>query len=647
MTRFQNRLILPPTRILTHVRVLCSVLLVSLFVLNAYAQDTTSTVIRTNANGDITASGTDIGVVQREDGAASSDIITISGDAGHSWCVNLSSTFNTVTIRSSEPGVKRTIKTPDSISHVYPVPPDIYYYNGGQFYNLTESGTYTFNFIDLDYQGPSRYDYDIGIKVGSIIWDYSRPTNVNPCVININTDNVSFTGFYHDIGYQGGVFATTISSFNPINITARNGLVFDRNKVQYENMGGVIYCSGDLTINADSLTFKNNACIDGGAGAICALENASISGVNNQSVFLFSGNSCGGSGGAIDARHIEFSTGKYTFEKNSASEYGGVIYGCSITFSGDDTTATFTGNWALGKGNDIYISDGTLSFTNCGTYSFDGGIYLNDNSAQMTINQAQVTIKGRQYRPDDPTVEDTTNDYYLSQTTISNGGTLTANMDYINSFSGTITFDGTDSLFTLKKGSNTATIKSSEGNGVTDLNFNTASDVEAVSISSGRIDIKGTMSASLELQNDAVFSPGNSVGTLNLDGNVIANAVTLFEFAAYNTRSYDKLIINGDHSFIVGADSVIELFFENDDSLAWAKEGAEYKLVDDAGFMSKVTDLSSLLGNYSDLFALKGKPDGLYLVGLGEPTVPVPEPSTWALLVLGVMGMFYVRKVRS
>ena len=59
-------------------------------------------------------------------------------------------------------------------------------------------------------------------------------------------------------------------------------------------------------------------------------------------------------------------------------------------------------------------------------------------------------------------------------------------------------------------------------------------------------------------------------------------------------------------------------------------------------------DYSSLLGNYTDLFGLLGKSDGLYLIaGSGpgpEPGSGVPEPSTWALLVLGAVGMLFWRK---
>ena len=89
---------------------------------------------------------------------------------------------------------------------------------------------------------------------------------------------------------------------------------------------------------------------------------------------------------------------------------------------------------------------------------------------------------------------------------------------------------------------------------------------------------------------------------------------------------------------------MIELYFGADDPQAWAVDGAEYQLVSDEGFIAGTYD--SWLSNYTDLFGLTGKADGLYLVALAspEPGSGVPEPSTWALLILGVIGLMYWRK---
>ena len=156
-------------------------------------------------------------------------------------------------------------------------------------------------------------------------------------------------------------------------------------------------------------------------------------------------------------------------------------------------------------------------------------------------------------------------------------------------------------------------------------------------------------------------TPGNSVGDLTVYGDVTidAGATGLFEFSAYNEdpalQSFDKLTIADNGSFIIDANSIIKLFFENnEDANLWAAEGAEYKLVSDEGFANGNYD-SLLADDFGGIFSLQGKyGNGLYLIGLGVGPIPpgpgpdpgsgVPEPSTWALLILGAMGLLYMRK---
>ena len=87
---------------------------------------------------------------------------------------------------------------------------------------------------------------------------------------------------------------------------------------------------------------------------------------------------------------------------------------------------------------------------------------------------------------------------------------------------------------------------------------------------------------------------------------------------------------------------MIELYFENGDAQAWADslDDTGYRLVADDGFSTG--DYSSWLNNYADLFGLTGRTDGLYLVAAAspEPGSGVPEPSTWALLTLGIVVLF-------
>ena len=172
-------------------------------------------------------------------------------------------------------------------------------------------------------------------------------------------------------------------------------------------------------------------------------------------------------------------------------------------------------------------------------------------------------------------------------------------------------------------------------------------------VSAGELDFKGSFAGDIEIINGAVLSPGNSVGELNVTGNVdIVNGIALFEFDSFENGQYDVLNILGDGNTFTAGNSMIELSFENGDAQAWADSGDSYKLVSNDGFVSDITDLSRLLGNFTSLFGLEGRTDGLYLIGLGagpapEPGSGVPEPSTWMLLALGVIVLFLRKRVRS
>ena len=174
---------------------------------------------------------------------------------------------------------------------------------------------------------------------------------------------------------------------------------------------------------------------------------------------------------------------------------------------------------------------------------------------------------------------------------------------------------------------------------------------ESFTVNAGELDFRGYFEGDIEIINGAVFSPGNSVGTLSVTGDVsIIDGTALFEFGDYTgaDENHDVLTILGADNLFTAGDGMISLAFDGDPN-AWATDGGEYKLVSNEGFT--VGDKSSWLSNYTDLFSLDGRSDGLYLVAGASPTPEpgsgVPEPSTWALLVLGVVVLFLRKRVRS
>ena len=190
------------------------------------------------------------------------------------------------------------------------------------------------------------------------------------------------------------------------------------------------------------------------------------------------------------------------------------------------------------------------------------------------------------------------------------------------------------------------------GNGVLRFNNENADGsvkADSFAVNSGRLDYKGFFEGNIEVVG-GILSPGNSVGTLNVTGNVsVINGTALFEFDPYGSDSYDVLNILGDNASFNAGESMIQLYFENDNDAAnWATniDDDGYRLVADDGF--RTGDYSSWLNNYTTLFGLEGRTDGLYLVAASfEPGSGVPEPSTWALLALGVVVLFLRKRVRN
>ena len=226
------------------------------------------------------------------------------------------------------------------------------------------------------------------------------------------------------------------------------------------------------------------------------------------------------------------------------------------------------------------------------------------------------------------------------------GQALTLNNTETSKFVGSITANTIE-----KTGAGTLKIRAEDPSSVT---------ADSFTVSAGELDFRGQYNGDLFVANGSTLSPGNSVGDMTVYGNVTidAGATGLFEFSSFTAdkeqQVFDQMFITGSGSFILDPGSTIKLSFLSGDAGAWASaEDPVYQLVYDDNFVSEPIDLSEFLDTkYQGVFALEGTPEGLFLRGLGVIPVPdpgtgVPEPSTWALMILGALGLLYWRKRKN
>jgi hypothetical protein len=162
-----------------------------------------------------------------------------------------------------------------------------------------------------------------------------------------------------------------------------------------------------------------------------------------------------------------------------------------------------------------------------------------------------------------------------------------------------------------------------------------AVDVESLVVSSGRLDMKEYFKGDLEINNSATFSPGNSIGTLNQTGNFTldAGATLLMEIGGTDAADNDQLIVSGTTTY--QDNSIIQFVLDSDSNYIPALGDVIEVTMPEIDDWSKVSFSSYF-------FTIKGYEGGNVILGVNPNAVP--EPSTWALLLLGAAGLLYVRK---
>ena len=162
------------------------------------------------------------------------------------------------------------------------------------------------------------------------------------------------------------------------------------------------------------------------------------------------------------------------------------------------------------------------------------------------------------------------------------------------------------------------------------------------------------MGGTISVGSGSVFSPADSIesiGEATFGGGFILNdagAELLMEIGGENIGDNDFLVADGDLSFHDGSFVYLVATDDRDwqpgDEFTVVLSGSNSEALKNSGFISKYVrsrDFNNLQyiqltsGEHSGKYAITGR----YYID----TNSVPEPSTWALLILGVAGLLYLR----
>ncbi|MBR0190802.1 MAG: autotransporter-associated beta strand repeat-containing protein [Thermoguttaceae bacterium] len=338
--------------------------------------------------------------------------------------------------------------------------------------------------------------------------------------------------------------------------------------------------------------------------------------------------------------------------KNGEDGGDGVLNAKAITLTNTGHLNMSSGTINVGEGG-ITSSDGAYSITlSGGTFGTKGSNWssaLNAGISSNAVTFASETGKtitwsgilsgaGGVTKSGDGTLTLVGANTYSGTTTIS-GGTLKLTGDgtlgtgaVVNEASLEFAYD-TEKTFTNAVSGNGTVTKTGAGR----LKINAANGFQAseLIVSNGRLDFLGTMTGGITVSSNTVFSPGNSVGTADVNG--------LFTLGSGATL---LLEVDGSESDLLKATSFDVASGTIDLEMGSVQSGRMYAIIQnksgDFGTDFDVDFWTSLLTTSDrDIWELSVMGDTVYAK---IDANAIPEPSTWLLLVLGTAGLFYWRK---
>ena len=296
------------------------------------------------------------------------------------------------------------------------------------------------------------------------------------------------------------------------------------------------------------------------------------------------------------------------------------------------------------------------SINGSGTLTVDTGSddYSTDSTINGTINlvkegSGKQTLNGSNTYTGTTTISEGTLELGADNTLYNLSGGSESNPVTLDAGNNNLTINTTGNEEKLFVGSISASEITVNATDDAPFQIYTAADglvnAESFVVSSGRVDVKGCMQADVEVGSDATFSPGNSVGSVNVDGDFKLTGELLMEVdgTGADILTCDTFTMNGGTAVLNWQNDEIPFFSTLDIIISESSDLSDVyeNLVDNIDFSTSPTVKQLYKDRYIKVLLVG---DDSNIIRLSIDRNAVPEPSTWALMILGAAGLLYLRK---